>query len=69
MIMAVMGLSMWVRSICGWQHEATQLYITMSVPFMVSHLHGWSFCEASRERKRHCGHRGEDLFLRGFLGT
>ena len=69
MMMAVMGLSMLVRSICGWQHEATWLYITMSMPFTVSHLHGWSFCEASEKGKRHCGHRGEDLFLRGFLGT
>ena len=68
-ILTVRGLSTWVRSICGWQHEATRLYITMSVPFTVSRLQGWSFCEASEKGKRHCGHWGEDLFLRGFLGT
>lgn len=45
MILEVMGLSAWVRSICGWQCEATQLYITMSALFTVSRLQGWSFCK------------------------
>ena len=49
MILAVMGLSTWMRSICGWQYEATQLYITMSAPFTVSRLQGWSFCEVNEK--------------------
>lgn len=52
MILVVMGLSTWMRSICGWQCEATQLYITMSAPFTVSRLQGWSFCEASEKGKK-----------------
>lgn len=53
MILAVMGLSTWVRSIWGWQYEATQLYITMRALFTVSRLQGWSFCEPNEERKNH----------------
>lgn len=43
-----------VRSICGWQYEATQLYITMRAPFTVSCLQGWSFCEANEKGKNKC---------------
>lgn len=51
MIFEVRGLSTWVRSICGWQYVATQLYITMRALFTVSRLQGWSFCKVS-ERGR-----------------
>lgn len=53
MILEAMGLSAWVRSICGWQCEATQLYITMSAPFTVSRLQGWSFCKDSEKEAEH----------------
>lgn len=53
MILAVMGLSTWVRSIWGWQYEATQLYMTMRALFTVSRLQGWSFCEPNEKRKNH----------------
>lgn len=58
MTLAVMGLSTWVRSICGWQYEATQLYITMRAPFTVSRLQGWSFCEANEKGKNKCWRGG-----------
>lgn len=53
MILAVMGLSTWVRSTWGWQYEATQLYMTMRALFTVSRLQGWSFCEPNEKRKNH----------------
>lgn len=55
MILAVMGVSTWVRSTCGWQCVATQLYITMRALFTVSRLQGWSFCKAQGKGKTAAG--------------
>lgn len=69
MILEVMGLSTWVRSIWGWQCEATQLYITMRALFTVSRLQGWSFCGANEKKRPTRGGSSAHLVpLRGNKG-